>query len=115
MGGFQVKKNKSLFEKKMADRKFHETFEKEYPVFELEVQVLNAMEKKGWTFSQLAKAMGTARSNISRDLSAGGIQSATISRIAKMAKSLDCEFVPLLVPRGKENKIISKIQELIAL
>lgn len=41
------KRNESLFEKKMANRKFREQFEKESPLFELEVQVLNAIEKKG--------------------------------------------------------------------
>ncbi|MBN1445738.1 MAG: helix-turn-helix transcriptional regulator [Candidatus Omnitrophica bacterium] len=106
--------NKSLFEKKMADRKFREKFEREYPVFELEVQVLSAIEKKGWTLSQLAKAMGTSKSNISRDLNSGGIKTATISRIARMAKTLDYDFVPLLIPRNKEGKFLSELQKLIA-
>ena len=108
------KKNKSLFEKKMADKKFREKFEKEYPIFELEVQVLSAIEQKGWTLSRLAKAMGTSKSNISRDLNSGGIQSATISRIARMAKTLDYDFVPLFIPRSKEGKILSELQKLIA-
>jgi len=108
------KQIKSLFEKKMADKKFRDRFEKEYPVFELEVQVLNAIEQKGWTLSQLAKAMGTSKSNISRDLNSGGIQSATISRIARMAKTLDYDFLPLFIPRNKEGKILSELQKLIS-
>ena len=34
------KNKKSLLERKMADRQFREQFEKEYPLFELEVQKL---------------------------------------------------------------------------
>jgi len=36
---------KSLFERKMANKKFREEFKKEYPLFELEVQALKASEE----------------------------------------------------------------------
>ena len=106
-------KSKSLFEKKMADSKFRQRFEKQYPAFELEVQILNALEKKGWTYSKLAKAMGTSKSNISRDLSARRIRSATISRIVKMAQVLDSDFIPLFIPQTKEAEVLPKIQKLV--
>ncbi len=107
-------KKKSLFEKRMADNDFRRRFEKEYPAFNLEVQILNALEKKGWTYSKLAKAMGTSKSNISRDLSARGIRLARISRLAKMAQVLDSDFIPLLIPQKKEEKILPEIQKLVA-
>ena len=107
------KKNKSLFEKRMTDSKFKQRFERGYPAFELEVQILNALEKKGWTYSKLAKAMGTSKSNISRDLSARRIRSATISRLVKMARVLDSDFIPLFISQNKEAEILPKIQRLI--
>jgi len=36
---------KSLFERKMADKKSREEFKKKYPLFELEVQALKASEE----------------------------------------------------------------------
>ena len=106
-------KNKSLFEKRMTDSKFKQRFEKEYPLFKLEVQILNALEKKGWTYSKLAQAIGTHKSNISRDLSARKIRSATISRIVKMAQVLDSNFIPLFIPHSREAEILPEIQKLI--
>ena len=107
-------KRKSLFEKRMTDSNFRQRFEREYPLFKLEVQILNALEKKGWTYSKLAKAMGTSKSNISRDLSAHGIRSATASRLVKMAQVLDSDFIPLVIPQSKELEILSKIQKFVA-
>ena len=109
----QKNKSKTLFEKRMVDNKFKQRFEKEYPLFKLEIQILNALEKKGWTYSKLAKAMGTSKSNISRDLSAKRICSATISRIAKMAQVLDSNFIPLFIPHNREAEILPEIQKLI--
>ncbi|MBU0534065.1 MAG: helix-turn-helix transcriptional regulator [Candidatus Omnitrophica bacterium] len=106
-------KEKTLFEKKMLNKKFRQRFKKEYPAFELEVQILNALERKGWTYSKLAEVMGTSKSNISRDLGANGIWSATISRLARMAEVLDADFVPLFIPRSKESEVLSKIQKII--
>ena len=110
----QKNRKKTLFEKRMADSNFKQRFEKEYPLFKLEVQILNALEKKGWTYSKLAKAMGTSKSNISRDLSAHGIRSATVSRLVKMAQVLDSDFIPLVIPQSKEVEILSKIQKFVA-
>jgi len=107
-------KEKTLFDKKMLDKKFRQRFEKEYPAFELEVQILNALERKNWTYSKLAEVMGTSKSNISRDLGAKGIWSATISRLARMAEVLDSDFVPLFIPRSKESEVLSRIQKIIS-
>ena len=103
------KKMKSLLERKMADRGFKERFEKEYPIFQLEVQILNALERKGWTYSRFAKALGTKKSNVSRDLKTGSIRRATIARVARIGHALDYNFAPIFVPLKKESKILSEI------
>ena len=105
-------KPKSLIERKLANKEYRARFEREYPAFVLEVQLLKALEEKGWSYEDLAKALGTSKSNISRDLAAGGIRSATMKRISRMAEALDMEFVPLLVAQGQERKVLLKIQSL---
>ena len=107
-------KVKGLLERKLEDPKHKKQFEEGYAAFELEVQILNALEEKGWTLSDLAREMHTSKSNISRDLSAGGIHSATISRIIKMAEVLGLKFHPLFVPRKKERNILLQIHRLLA-
>ena len=106
-------KAKSLLERKMEDPHYRKRFESGYPAFELEVQILNALEKKGWTLSKLAKVMHTSKSDISRDLSMGGIRSASIKRVSRMAEALGQKFVPVFISEKKEKKILPKIQELI--
>ena len=109
-----AQKVRSLFERRMASKGFRERFEKEYPVFQLEVQILNALERKGWTYSKFAKALGTKKGNVSRDLRTGSIRRATIARVARMAQVLDYDFVPIFVPLKKEPVILSEIQKLLA-
>ena len=107
------KKIKSLFDRRMADKNFRDRFEKEYPMFQLEVQILNALEKKGWSYSRLATELGTKKSNVSRDLTSSSIRRATIPRISRMAQVLDYDFVPLLIPAKKKAEIFSEIQKLL--
>lgn len=104
---------KGLLERKLEDPNYRKRFEQGYAAFELEVQILNALEQKGWTFADLAKVMHTAKSNISRDLSGGGIHSATISRLVKMGKALGFKFLPLFVPEKKEKEVLPKIHKLV--
>ena len=107
-------KVKSILDRKMEDPAYRKRFEQRYPLFQLEVQLLNALEEKGWTLSDLARAMHTHKGNISRDLSSGKIHSATISRITKMAEVLGLKFHPLFVPEGKERNLLPKIHKLLA-
>ncbi len=108
-------KVKGLLERKIENPAYRARFERNYPAFVLEVQLLKALERKGWTFDRLARALHTSKSNISRDLSAGGIRTASLPRLARMAEALDMEFVPLLVSQKKEKAILPRIQELAAL
>ena len=125
-------KAESLLERKLMRPAYRARFERNYPAFVLEVRLLRALERKGWTFERLARALHTSKSNISRDLSAGGIRTASLPRrlapwigarrrqaslprLAKMAEALDMEFIPLLVSQKKERTILPKIQELAAM
>jgi len=100
--------------RKLQDPAYRERFEKEYSLFQLEVQILLAMEKRGWSYADLAKAVGTSKSNISRDLSGGRINSATVTRLTRIADALGLRFLPLLVPKKPDAELESKIRALIA-
>ena len=105
---------KSQMEKDLEDPVYRKKFDEGYELFKLEVQILNALEKKGWSYSDLAKVMHTKTSNISRDLAGGKIHFATVSRLVKMADALDSKFLPLFVPKKKGGTILPKIQKLLA-
>ena len=49
--------------RKLQDPKFREKFEHRYRFFQLEVQILNALEDKGWTYEDLAKKVETPITN----------------------------------------------------
>ena len=106
---------KGLLERKLEDAGRRKRFEDAYSSFQLEVQILNAMEKKGWTFADLAQALGTHKSNISRDLSAGRINSATVSRLVRIGAVLGLQFLPLFVPKQAGKDIVPKIQQLVSI
>ena len=104
-------KAKGLLARKMEDPAYRKRHEESYELFKLEVQLLNALERKNMTYDDLAKAMHTNKSNISRDLKAGGIQNASLSRIIKMAQALGMKFIPLIIPEEKRS-VLPKIQRL---
>lgn len=104
----------SLIERKLQNKEYRARFERNYPTFMLEVQILKALEEKGWSYEDLAKALGTSKSNISRDLAAGGIRSATLKRISRIAEALEMELVPILVSQSNEKRILPKLYSLIA-
>lgn len=105
---------RGLLERKLEDPNYRKRFEEGHAAFELEVQILKAMEEKGWTFGDLAREMHTSRSNISRDLSAGGIHFATLSRIVKMGEVLGLRFHPLFVRQEMEKSLLPKLHRLLA-
>ena len=111
-----MKKSKeveSLFEKEMGRPSFRKKFEERYPSFKIEVQLLTALERNGLTYLEFAQAIGTQKSNISRDLKGGGIRHITLNRLKKMARVLNCDFIPLIIPREKEDKILPKLEKLV--
>jgi len=104
---------KGLIGKKLEDPEYRKLQEERYAAFKLEAQILRALEKKGWTYSDLAKATNTYKSNISRDLKAGGILTASLSRISNMAEALGMKLIALLVPKEHEPYMLLKIEELV--
>ncbi len=110
----KIKKAKSTFDREMENPEFRNLFEESWPAFQVEVQLLKALEGKQWSYSDLAKVLHTQKSAISRDLKGGGIRSASITRIAKMAEALGMRFIPFCVSEKKAREILPAIKKLLA-
>ena len=104
---------KSLIARKMGNAGYRKRHENGYEAFKLEAQILLALENKGWSYTDLAQATNTHKSNVSRDLSAGGILSATLSCISRIAEALGMRLVTLLIPRDKIGIVLPRIEELV--
>lgn len=105
------KQVRSLIDRKFEKPEYHDSFERNYPAFVLEAQILRSLEEKEWTYDDLAKATRTQKSNISRDLKAGGIQAASFSRISKIAEALGKRLIALLVPMDQVRFLLPRIEE----
>ena len=105
---------RSQLARDLEDPEYRKRFEADYEAFKLEVQLLLALERKHWSYSDLARAVGTHKSHISRDLKGAGLGSASISRIAKIAAALGLRFFPLCVPEDKIKQALPMIRKLVA-
>lgn len=105
--------SKGMIEKKLESPDYLKRHEERYSAFKLEAQLLYAIERKKWSYDDLAKVMQTQKSNISRDLKAGGILKASISRISKMADALGMHLVTLLVPKDQVGYALPKIEDIV--
>jgi len=103
---------RGMLAKKLETPEFSKRFQEGYEAFELEVQILNTLEAKGWSYSKLAEATQTSKSNVSRDLNGGGLLSATLSRIRRMADALGMRLVMLLIPKDQAQFIIPKLEDI---
>jgi transcriptional regulator with XRE-family HTH domain len=106
-------KAKSLLERELENEQFRRAYEEGYEAFQLETQILYALEKKRWTYTDLAKATNTSKSNVSRDLSAGKILSASFSRIGRIADALGMKLVGLLIPKEQLSFVLPQIEALV--
>ncbi len=106
-------KVKSLLERKKGNPDYRKRHEESYELLKLGIQILNILEKKHMTYSDLAKAMHTQKSNISRDLKGGGIKNASLSRIQKIADAIGMKFLPIFLPKRKANDLLPKIHRLV--
>jgi DNA-binding XRE family transcriptional regulator len=83
----------------MADPEFKKEYESLAPVWELRKKLIMLRIKEGKTQEQVAKLMGTQKSNISRLESGEKISFPTLSTISKYANALGykvkLEFEPL--------------------
>ncbi|MBI4668544.1 MAG: helix-turn-helix transcriptional regulator, partial [Elusimicrobia bacterium] len=101
---------KSLLERKLEISEYRKRHEESYEEFKLEVQILHALERKGWSYADLAQATHSHKSNISRDLKAGGIFSASFSRISKIAEVLGMKLIALLAPKEQARFFLPQIE-----
>lgn len=99
-----MSKSKTLFEKELERSGFREKYYRERTEFELELQILRALEERGYTYEEFARKIGTSKGNVSRDLKIRGLGKASMERIQKMAEALGLEFVPLLLPKDKKER-----------
>ena len=83
----------------MADPEFKKEYEALAPVWDLRKKLIVLRLKEGKTQEQVAKLMGTQKSNISRLESGGKVSFPTLSTISKYANALgykvNLEFEPL--------------------
>jgi DNA-binding XRE family transcriptional regulator len=83
----------------MADPEFKKEYEKLAPVWDLRKKLIMLRLKEGKTQEQVAKLMGTQKSNISRLESGEKVSFPTLSTISKYANALgykvNLEFEPL--------------------
>jgi len=105
---------KGTLNKKLEDPKVRERFDQGYELFQLEVQILNALEEKGWSYEDLAKAVGTSKQNIWRDLKNGGLRKASMDRVGKIAEVLGLRMHAILISQKKEKQILSKLHRVLA-
>jgi transcriptional regulator with XRE-family HTH domain len=107
-----MSKAKTLFERELEKPGFREKYFRERTEFQLELQILRALEERNYTYEEFAEKIGSTKGNISRDLKSRGLGKASIERIQKMAEALDLEFVPLLLPKDKKKRR-QRVQEVL--
>ena len=104
---------KGTLNRKLEDPIYRAEFENRQRFFDLEIQILLAMEDKGWTYNDLARAVCTSRQNIWRDLKNGGLHKASLDRVARMAEALGLRVHHLLLSRKNEKKILPILHKLL--
>lgn len=107
-------KPRGLLARKMEDPAYRKRHEESYESLKLEVQLLNALERKRWTYADLARVMRTQKSAISRDLKGGGLRSASMLRVAKMAEALGLRFFSFCVAEKRARRVLPVIRRLVA-
>jgi len=105
---------KGMLNRKLEDGTFRESFDHGYKLFQLEVQILNALEDKGWSYAELAKAVGTSKQNIWRDLKNGGLHKASLDRVSKIAEVLGLRLHTILISQKKEKALLPKLHRILA-
>jgi len=105
---------KGSLNRKLEDTEFRNKFDYGYELFKLEVQILLALEDKGWTYADLANAVGTSKQNIWRDLKNGGLHKASMDRVAKIAEVLGLRMHTILISQRKERRLLPKLHRLLA-
>lgn len=105
-------KPRGMLARKMEDPAYRKRHEESYELLKLEVQLLNALERKHWTYADLARAMHTQKSAVSRDLKGGGLRSASMARVARMAEVLGLRLFAFCVAEKEADRALPVIRKL---
>lgn len=105
---------KGMLNRKLEDPKYRAEFEHRQRFLKLEVQILLALEDKGWNYEDLAKATGIHRQNIWRDLKNGGLHKASLDRVARYAEALGLHVHHFLLNPKQERQLLPKLQRALA-
>lgn len=103
---------KSLLDKMLEKESFKKKYDEEKQVFEIEYQLAKIMEDHNVSQKDLAEKLGVDKSVISKDFS-GALRKAGVKKLQAIAEALDCEFMPLFVPREKKSKLEKSFRNLL--
>ena len=107
-------KKKSVLSEMIKDDKFKKKFEAQQNLFELEYQIAMAMETQGISQAELAKRLDVDKSVVSKDLS-GALKKAGMKKLKEIAEALDCEFVPMFIPKEDMKEFEHKVEDFLHL
>lgn len=107
-------KKKSIVSEMSKDTKFSKKLQAQKNLFELEYQIAMAMERQDITQMELAKRLDVDRSVISKDMS-GALKKAGMKKLKEIAEALDCEFVPMFIPKEDMKEFESKVENFLHL
>lgn len=106
------KKGQSLFDKMMENELFEKRYEEDKRIFEIEYQLAVIMENLGITQKDLADKLGIDKSVVSKDFS-GALKNAGMKKLNAIAEALDCEFIPIFIPKSKKEKLEKKLNHVL--
>ena len=106
----QGAEQRSLSQRLRADAEMARRIDARLEELRLEQQFLDAMQAQHITGAELARRTKAKPASISRDL-AGGLSSAKLGRVRRMADAVGCDVITLLIPRepGERKKTISRL------
>ena len=107
-------KKKSLFNEMMKDDNFKKKFKAQKSLFELEYQIAMAMESQGITQAELAKRLDIDKSVVNKDMS-GALKKACMKKLKEIAEALNCEFVPMFIPKENMKEFEHKVEDFLHL
>jgi predicted XRE-type DNA-binding protein len=93
----------TLFERELSNSRMQELVQIERDAISLEMQFRRAMESQDVSPARLAEMLEVAPSSVSRDLN-GGLSDAKLGRLRAMAKHLNHELIPLVLPRNRRAR-----------
>ena len=102
---------KGHLNKKLENPNYQSESKHRQRFFKLEVQILLALEDRGWTYEDLAKVTGIHKQNIWRDLKNGGLHRASLERISRYAEALGLHAYHILLISKQEKKFIPQIEK----